>query len=67
MKLKEALSSEVGCMRLDLQQVRDDRDRKLLQVQDLSAEVLKYKEWTGKSAAELSNLTTKSTELEVLI
>ncbi|KAI3702946.1 hypothetical protein L6452_28700 [Arctium lappa] len=64
MKLKEALSSEVRCLRVDLQQVRDDRDRQLLQVQDLSAEVLKYKEWTGKSAAELGNLTTKSTELE---
>ncbi|XP_024960300.1 kinesin-like protein KIN-14N [Cynara cardunculus var. scolymus] len=66
MKLKEALSSEVGRLRLDLQQVRDDRDRQLLQVQDLSAEVLKYKEWTGKSAAELGNLTTKSIELEAM-
>ncbi|KAI7731760.1 hypothetical protein M8C21_025843 [Ambrosia artemisiifolia] len=64
MKLKEALASEVGCLRLDLQQVRDDRDRALTQVQDLSAEVLKYKEWTRKSAAELGNLTTKSNELE---
>lgn len=51
---------------MDLQQVRDDRDRQLSQVQDLSAEVLKYKEWTGKSAAEVGNLTTKSNQLEVL-
>ncbi|XP_071730198.1 kinesin-like protein KIN-14N isoform X2 [Rutidosis leptorrhynchoides] len=64
-KLKEALASEVGCLRSDLQQVRDDRDRQLSSVQDLSAEVLKYKEWTGKSAAELGQLTTKSKELEV--
>ncbi|KAK9074204.1 hypothetical protein SSX86_006801 [Deinandra increscens subsp. villosa] len=63
-KLKEALASEVGCLRLDLQKVRDDRDRLFSQVQDLSAEVLKYKEWTGKSVAELGNLTTKSNVLE---
>nr|XP_043628795.1 kinesin-like protein KIN-14N [Erigeron canadensis] len=66
MKLKEALASEVGCLRLDLQQVRDDRDRQLSLVEELSAEVLKYKEWTGKSAAELGNLTTKSNELEAM-
>ncbi|KAJ0481702.1 putative minus-end-directed kinesin ATPase [Helianthus annuus] len=64
MKLKEALASEVGRLRLDLQQVRDDRDRVSTQVQDLSTEVSKYKEWTGKSTAELGNLTTKSNELE---
>ncbi|PWA83976.1 kinesin 3 [Artemisia annua] len=62
--LKEAAASEVERLRLDLQQVRDDRDRQLSQVQDLSAEVLKYKEWTGKSAAEVGNLTTKSNQLE---
>ncbi|KAK1441341.1 hypothetical protein QVD17_07189 [Tagetes erecta] len=64
MKLKEVLESEVGYLRLDLQQVRDERERLLPQVQKLSAEVSKYKEWTGKSAAELGNLTTKSNELE---
>ncbi|KAJ0816863.1 hypothetical protein HanLR1_Chr00c0494g0754001 [Helianthus annuus] len=64
MKLKDALASEVGCLRLDLQQVRDERDRQLSHVQELSAEVLKYKELTGKSADELRNLTTKSHELE---
>ncbi|KAJ0603866.1 hypothetical protein HanHA300_Chr02g0043091 [Helianthus annuus] len=64
MKLKDALASEVGCLRLELQQVRDERDRQLSHVQELSAEVLKYKELTGKSADELRNLTTKSHELE---
>ncbi|KAM0028982.1 putative minus-end-directed kinesin ATPase [Helianthus debilis subsp. tardiflorus] len=64
MKLKDALASEVGCLRLDLQQVRDERDRQLSHVQELSVEVLKYKELTGKSADELRNLTTKSNELE---
>ncbi|KAL0306427.1 UNVERIFIED_CONTAM: Kinesin-like protein KIN-14C [Sesamum radiatum] len=64
MKQKEALGSEVTCLRGELQQVRDDRDRQLLQVQALSAEVVKYKECTGKSIAELDSLTTKTNELE---
>ncbi|XP_076895679.1 kinesin-like protein KIN-14N [Bidens hawaiensis] len=63
-KIKEALESEVGSLRLDIQQVRDDRDRQLSHVKKLSAEVLIYKELTGKSAGELENLTTKSNELE---
>nr|XP_043621864.1 kinesin-like protein KIN-14N [Erigeron canadensis] len=64
MKLKDALASEVGCLRGDLHLVREDRDRQLILVQDLTAEVLQYKECTGKSAAELGNLTSRSIELE---
>lgn len=64
MKLKDGLVTEVGCLRGDLQQVRDDRDRQLALVQDLTAEVLQYKECTGKSAAELGTLTSRSVELE---
>ncbi|KAI3753865.1 hypothetical protein L2E82_25929 [Cichorium intybus] len=64
MKLKDGLVSEVGCLRGDLQQVRDDRDRQLALVQELSAEVSQYKECTGKSAAELGTLTSRSIELE---
>lgn len=64
MKQKEVLSNEVVCLRGDLQQVRDERDRHRGQVEDLSAEVVKYKEFTGKSCSELDNLTLKSNELE---
>ncbi|KAK2984782.1 hypothetical protein RJ640_004607 [Escallonia rubra] len=64
MKQKEALANEVGCLRGDLQQVREDRDRQLLQVQVLTSEVEKNKEFTGKSCAQLDSLTTKSIELE---
>ncbi|KAA8523740.1 hypothetical protein F0562_010163 [Nyssa sinensis] len=64
MKQKEALANEVQCLMGDLQQVRDDRDCQLLQVQVLTAEVVKYKECTGKSFAELDSLTIKSNELE---
>ncbi|KAB2060440.1 hypothetical protein ES319_A10G017500v1 [Gossypium barbadense] len=61
---KETLANEVKCLRGELQQVRDDRDRQVSQVQALSAEVTKYKESTGKSLAELDNLTMKLKSLE---
>uniref|UniRef100_A0A5B6ZFD7 Kinesin-like protein n=1 Tax=Davidia involucrata TaxID=16924 RepID=A0A5B6ZFD7_DAVIN len=64
MKQKEALVNEVRCLRGDLQQVRDDRDCQLLQVQALTTEVVKYKECSVKSFAELDNITIKSNELE---
>ncbi|KAL2523662.1 Kinesin-3 [Abeliophyllum distichum] len=63
-KQKEGLVNEVGCLRADMQQVRDDRDRQLLQVRTLSAEVEQYKECTGKFVAELDCLTVKTNELE---
>ncbi|PSS16235.1 Kinesin-like protein [Actinidia chinensis var. chinensis] len=64
MKQKEALGNEVGCLRGDLQQIREDRDCQLLQVQALTAEMIKYKECSGKSSAELDCLTLKSNDLE---
>jgi len=64
-KQKESLSNELRCLRVELQQVRDDRDRQVTQMQALSAEIVKYKEFTGKSCAELDNLTIKSNALEV--
>lgn len=64
-KQKETLASEVTSLRGDLQQIRDDRDRQLLQVHALSAEALKYKECAGKSIAELDRFTGKISELEV--
>ncbi|XP_030972026.1 kinesin-like protein KIN-14C isoform X1 [Quercus lobata] len=63
-KQKESLSNELRCLRVELQQVRDDRDRQVTQMQALSAEIVKYKEFTGKSCAELDNLTIKSNALE---
>lgn len=45
--------------------MRDDRDRQVTHVQDLTAEVLKFKESTGKSCVELDNLTIKTNALEV--
>ncbi|CAI0468074.1 unnamed protein product [Linum tenue] len=62
--MKHSLVTEVKCLRGDLQQVRDDRDRQLAQVQDLNAELLKYQENTGKSQAELDVLISKAQLLE---
>ncbi|OIT35508.1 PREDICTED: kinesin-like protein KIN-14C [Nicotiana attenuata] len=63
-KQKEALASEVGFLRGDLQKMRDDRDQQSLRVQVLTAEVIKYKECTGKSVAELDGMTIKINQLE---
>ncbi|KAK9268364.1 hypothetical protein L1049_000113 [Liquidambar formosana] len=63
-KKKEELVNEVICLRGELLQVRDDRDRQLSQVQALTDEKEKYKDQTGKSCAELDNLTLKANELE---
>ncbi|XP_057528390.1 kinesin-like protein KIN-14N isoform X2 [Amaranthus tricolor] len=63
-KQKEGLINEVGCLRTELQQARDDRDRQLSQVHTLTDEVAKYKDFTGKSVSELGCLTVKSNELE---
>ncbi|KAF3450468.1 hypothetical protein FNV43_RR06551 [Rhamnella rubrinervis] len=52
-KQKESLVNELRCLRGELHQV-----------QALTAEVVKYKEFTGKSCAELDSLTAKSNALE---
>ncbi|KAJ9671975.1 hypothetical protein PVL29_025565 [Vitis rotundifolia] len=64
MKQREALVNDVVCLRGELQQARDDRDRHLSQLEVLTTEAVKYKECTGKSFAELENLSLKSNELE---
>ncbi|GAV71260.1 Kinesin domain-containing protein [Cephalotus follicularis] len=61
---KESLVNEVKCLRGELQQVRDDRDRQVAQVQASATEIMMYKESTGKSFAELDNLTARSKALE---
>ncbi|XP_027338935.1 kinesin-like protein KIN-14C [Abrus precatorius] len=63
-KQKEMLANELKCLREELKQIRDDRDRQLGQVQSLTGEVEKYKEYTGKSCAQLDTLTIKTNALE---
>ncbi|KAK4753309.1 hypothetical protein SAY87_022107 [Trapa incisa] len=64
-KKKDLLDNEVQCLRGDLQHVREERDKNREQVEALTTEVVKYKEYTGRSIAELDNLTLKSKDLEV--
>ncbi|XP_017696446.2 kinesin-like protein KIN-14H isoform X3 [Phoenix dactylifera] len=63
-KQKEELKKEVGCLRCELQQVRDERDHTLVQVQSLSVEVANYKERTGKSSQDMETIRIKANTLE---
>ncbi|KAK9084926.1 hypothetical protein Sjap_025337 [Stephania japonica] len=65
LKTKGELDNDVQRLRDELQKARDDRDEQRKRVQDLTAEVLKYQECTGKSSAELDNLTIKTNALEM--
>ncbi|KAG9160007.1 hypothetical protein Leryth_005742 [Lithospermum erythrorhizon] len=64
LRQKEGLKSEVQCLRGELQQVRDERDHQSLQLQAITKDFETQKEQSGKSMAELNNLTTKSNDLE---
>lgn len=57
--------NEAAFLRAELHQVRDDRDRLQSQVQTLSTDLVKYKEYSEKYGAELDILTIKVNELEV--
>ncbi|KAI3741078.1 hypothetical protein L1987_58745 [Smallanthus sonchifolius] len=63
-KQKEAAKKEVDILRGELQQVREDRERQLLLVQELTSELNTCKEYTGRTAAEVDSLVLKSTALE---
>lgn len=64
-KQKEELMKEVGCLRSELHQVRDERDHTLAQVQSLSVELENCREITGKSSKDLDSIRIKTTALEV--
>ncbi|CAD5327072.1 unnamed protein product [Arabidopsis thaliana] len=63
-KQKDSLLMEVNNLQSELQQVRDDRDRHVVQSQKLAGEILMYKESVGKSSHELDILIAKSGSLE---
>lgn len=62
---KEILTNEVGSLRGELLQVREDRDLQVGQVQSLKAEIVRFTECAGKSTAELEKLTAQTNLLEV--
>ncbi|KVI01039.1 hypothetical protein Ccrd_020697 [Cynara cardunculus var. scolymus] len=57
---KEAAMKEVDILIGELLQVRDDRDHKLLQLEDLATELAKHKESTSRSIVELDNIHTST-------
>jgi kinesin family protein C1 len=63
---KDTLANEVKCLRGELQQVREDRDRQVAQVQVLTSDVVKYKESTSESCTKLEYLMEKTKSLEVV-
>ncbi|TXG67355.1 hypothetical protein EZV62_008630 [Acer yangbiense] len=66
MKQRDALVHEVACLRVDLQQVRDDRDRQLSQVQALTADVVKYKELATSSEELEAKCFSQSNQIRTL-
>ncbi|KAI3698075.1 hypothetical protein L6452_31187 [Arctium lappa] len=65
LKQKEAAVKEVDILRGELLQVREDRDLKLVQLQDLATELARHKESTSRSIVELDSLSMKSNLLEM--
>lgn len=64
-KQNEALITEVGCLRGDLQKTRNDCDQQQSHLEAIKIEHVKYEECARDSFAELESLTLKSNELEV--
>ncbi|XP_076942047.1 kinesin-like protein KIN-14D [Bidens hawaiensis] len=63
-KQKEDAKREVDVLRAELQQVREDRERQLLLVQELTSDLNKTKENAGRTFEEVNNLIIKSSALE---
>lgn len=63
--MKEELRKEVECLRVELKQVRDDRDHSVIQLNSLNIELGKYKEEIGKTSKECESFRRKVSELEV--
>ncbi|XVF70519.1 hypothetical protein PTKIN_Ptkin11bG0168100 [Pterospermum kingtungense] len=66
MKQKESLLNEVACLRMELQQMRDDRDRYQQQVQSLAAEATKYKELATNSSELEEKCLSQGNQIQIL-
>ena len=64
-KEKDELKASLEQLRGELRLIREDRDFQLTSIQSLQSDLAKFKEFTGKSSAELANLTTRNDTLEV--
>ncbi|GJR40210.1 hypothetical protein Tco_1215894 [Tanacetum coccineum] len=63
-KQREVAVKEVGILRGELQKVREDRERQLVLVQELTSELARFKENIGCTVAEVDKLSIKSSALE---
>lgn len=59
------LVNELECLRGELELIRSDRDRQLVEVQGLTKQVAHYEESIKNSCAQLDNLARKTNALEV--
>uniref|UniRef100_A0A0D3G0Q8 Kinesin-like protein n=1 Tax=Oryza barthii TaxID=65489 RepID=A0A0D3G0Q8_9ORYZ len=64
-RMKEQLMKEVDCLRIELHQIREDRDQSVSQVNTLSAELANYKELAGKSTKDCESLSVKVSAFEL--
>lgn len=66
-KQRNALNEELERVHGELQHVIENRDQCMSQIQALTEENARFKEFTGKSTCELEILSTKATALEVIL
>ncbi|XP_022716966.1 kinesin-like protein KIN-14N [Durio zibethinus] len=66
MKQKDALLNEVACLRMELHQTKDDRDRYQQQAQSLVAEASKYKELATNSSELEEKCLSQGNQIQIL-
>ncbi|GMI63705.1 kinesin 3, KINESIN-LIKE PROTEIN IN ARABIDOPSIS THALIANA C [Hibiscus trionum] len=66
MKQKDALQNEVACLRMELHQIKDDRDQYQRQAQSLADEVSKYKELATNSSELEEKCLSQGNQIQIL-
>ncbi|KAG8492556.1 hypothetical protein CXB51_009980 [Gossypium anomalum] len=66
MKQKEALLNEVACLRMELHQIKDDRDQYQQQAQSLAVEASKYKELATNSSGLEEKCLSQGNQIQIL-
>ncbi|KAL4332972.1 hypothetical protein GQ457_07G013820 [Hibiscus cannabinus] len=66
MKQKDDLLNEVACLRMELHQIKDDRDQYQRQAQSLADEVSKYKELATNSSELEEKCLSQGNQIQIL-
>ncbi|KAK8643900.1 hypothetical protein V6N13_013177 [Hibiscus sabdariffa] len=66
MKQKDDLLNEVACLRMELYQIKDDRDQYQQQAQSLADEVLKYKELATNTSELEEKCLSQGNQIQIL-